>query len=118
MFSPSETMQGAPTAAEQTRPKDSTPDLQHASCPVKSSPPSLLLQPSPAPEYERRGHVLWDAQNPHTGEERFLRAMECDDTEKGQRQKKRCTCARSTAVGAANLSLVENARDSSHARAC
>ena len=53
MFSPSETMQGAPTVAEQTRPRSSTPDLQHASCPVKLAPPSLALQPSPAPQHVR-----------------------------------------------------------------
>lgn len=41
------TTQGAPTVAEQMRSKLLTPEPQQAWPPVKSSPPSLLLQPLP-----------------------------------------------------------------------
>jgi len=44
---PSSTTQGAPTAAEQTRPEDLTPDPQQASRPVKVPPPSLPEHPLP-----------------------------------------------------------------------
>ena len=44
---PSETIHGAPTVEEQTRPSSLTPPPQHASPPVNSSPPSLPLQPTP-----------------------------------------------------------------------
>ena len=44
----SETTQGAPTLEEQTRPSSFTPPPQQASLPVKLSPPSLPLQPTPA----------------------------------------------------------------------
>ena len=46
--SPSSMTQGAPTSSEQTRPKVKTPPPQQASLPVKLSPPSLPLQPTPA----------------------------------------------------------------------
>ena len=45
--SPSSMTHGAPTVAEQVRPKDLTPEPQQASPPVKLSPPFLPLQPTP-----------------------------------------------------------------------
>lgn len=65
-------MQGAPTVAEQTRPRVRTPPPQQASEPVKLSPPSLPLQPTPERNIRRiqggrRGRVYLN----QSGEDSF-----------------------------------------------
>lgn len=60
-------MHGAPTLDEQMRPNAATPPPQHAWLPVKKSPPSLALQPTP-----ECNNTLW-VQGEHKRRSRLAR---------------------------------------------